>query len=103
MRDLSPHGIGLIAGIELPQDSLFALRLPLYGGKAVVAVYRVMHSNPLDGQMFSIGAQLVKVKYPEGKDRSKSAASKSADQALKADAEKVKVEAGSPPVAAPGA
>jgi hypothetical protein len=68
VRDLSPNGIGLVSELFLAVDSLFAIRLPVFGEKVIVAVYKVTHSDLLDEELFSVGGRLMKVQYPDGRD-----------------------------------
>ena len=61
VRDLSPHGIGLLVDRPLKRDSRFAIRLPVAGGPEVMAVYKVVHCAQVGGRMYGIGAELEKV------------------------------------------
>jgi hypothetical protein len=62
-RDLSATGIGLLSLQPLEAESRFAIKLPIEGGKDMLAIYAVKHCDPVDDQ-FRIGAHLVQLHDP---------------------------------------
>ncbi|MGA2232152.1 MAG: hypothetical protein ABSH22_14745, partial [Tepidisphaeraceae bacterium] len=66
VRDLSAEGIGLIHHETLPTNSLFAIRLPIYGTRLITAIYIVKHCDELEKDLYRIGAALLKIDDPEG-------------------------------------
>jgi hypothetical protein len=66
VRDLSAEGIGLIHRETLPTNSLFAIRLPIYGTRMITAIYIVKHCDELEKGLYRIGAALLKIDDPEG-------------------------------------
>jgi hypothetical protein len=65
VRDLSPTGISILLHYPLFPNSLFAVELPVFTGGELVAVYQVKHCNPLEKDLYRIGAALVRVRQPD--------------------------------------
>ena len=72
VRDLSPHGIGMLTERPMMRDSQFAIRLPVAGGPEVTAIYKVAHCAQVGQGMYAIGAQLEKVQNGARRPASKS-------------------------------
>ena len=101
-RDLSATGIGLVTFQPLEAECRFAIKLPVNGGKDMLAIYSVKHCDPLEEGMFRVGAYLVQLHDPAvrqgGEAKPKDAAPPA--KAVAAKAEKPKTPAAPAPAPA---
>ena len=61
VRDLSPHGIGLLTERPLMRDSRFAIRLPVASGPELTVIYKVAHCSQVGQGLYGVGAELEKL------------------------------------------